>query len=99
VQAVLFGFAHGGYGTWSHVITPYLFGLVAGAAAWTFGIWAGITLHVLVDLFAFGGDVAVHQPWALPALSTFLLANAILTLAWSLRWAVRWMGRARAPPA
>jgi len=100
-QAVFFGFAHSGYGTWSHVLLPIGFGLVAGAAAWAFGLWAGIALHTLVDLFSFGADVARHHAWAGVALSDFLLADAALSLVVPIVWMMRWQlrsNRNRVPP-
>jgi membrane protease YdiL (CAAX protease family) len=80
VQALVFGLAHSGYGTWSHVILPLLFGLVAGAVAWAFGVWASITLHVLVDVYAFGVESTRGFPWVEGVLDLALFANLVLTL-------------------
>jgi membrane protease YdiL (CAAX protease family) len=80
VQAAVFGLAHSGYGTWSHVLLPLLFGLVAGAVAWGFGVWASITLHVLVDVYAFGVESARGFPWVEGVLDVALFANLVLTL-------------------
>ena len=99
VQAIVFGLAHGGYGTWSHVLLPALFGLVAGLIAWTFGIWAAITLHVLVDLFAFGADASSNVPELGPIIVYVFIANCALTFAWSVLWAVKRFEARRAPPA
>lgn len=94
VQALVFGFAHSGYGTWIHVLMPTLFGLFAGLVAWRFGLWAAIVLHVLVDVVAFGVEASANAAWVLPALSWFLWANAVLSVVWGLVLAVRW-GRRR----
>jgi membrane protease YdiL (CAAX protease family) len=99
LQALLFGLAHGGYGTWSHVLLPALFGLVAGLIAWAFGMWAAITLHVLVDLVAFGAAASSNVDWLWPVLVYAFLANCALTLAWSALWVVRRVEGRRAPPA
>jgi membrane protease YdiL (CAAX protease family) len=99
VQAVVFGLAHGGYGTWSHVLLPALFGLVAGLIAWAFGIWAAITLHVMVDLFAFGADASSNVPELGPLIVYAFIANCALTFAWSVLWAVKRFEARRAPPA
>jgi membrane protease YdiL (CAAX protease family) len=80
VQAIVFGLAHSGYGTWSHVLLPTLFGLVAGAVAWLFGVWAAITMHVLVDVYAFGAESARSFAWVAPALDSLFLANLLFTL-------------------
>lgn len=93
VQAVVFGFAHSGYGTWIHVLLPTLFGLVAGLVAYAFGIWAAIALHVLVDVVAFGVEAIPNAAWVEPVLGTFLLANVLLTLAWSIAMLVSRLGR------
>lgn len=99
LQALLFGLAHGGYGTWSHVLLPALFGLVAGLIAWAFGMWAAITLHVLVDLIAFGAAASSNVDWLWPVLVYAFLANCALTLAWSALWLVRQVERRAPPPA
>ena len=88
-QALFFGFAHAGYGTWIHVLLPFLFGLVSGVVAWRWGIWAAIAMHFLVDLVAFGVYVAEDQAWFGALLGTLLLANAVATVAYGAAWAGR----------
>lgn len=101
VQAVVFAFAHSGYGTWIHVLMPFLFGLAAGLVAYLFGIWAAIVLHVLVDVVAFGVEASANAAWVEPVLSAFLLANLLLTLGWGIGMAVVAAMRSKrsAPPA
>lgn len=87
-QAVLFGLAHGGYGTWIHVAMPLLFGLVAGIAAWRFGLWSAVVLHFQVDLYVFGAELDPGAyPWARPVLFGLLALNvlAMLLAAWAWR--------------
>ena len=99
VQAVFFGFAHSGYATWIHVLLPTLFGLVAGIAAWRFGIWSAIVLHFLVDLYAFGAETASSQPWLITGLGALLLVNLAVALGWA-AWKVAGLTvPRRAPPA
>lgn len=86
LQAVFFGFAHSGYGTWIHVLLPALFGIVVGFAAWRFGIWMAIVMHFLVDVYAFGSEASSNQAWLIPILNTLFFANIILTLAWGVWW-------------
>lgn len=95
VQAVFFGLAHSGYGTWIHVLMPTLFGLVAGLVAYAFGIWAAIVLHVLVDVVAFGVEAIPNAAWVEPVLGTFLLANVLLTVVWSIAMLVSRLQRSR----
>lgn len=92
VQAVAFGFAHSGYGTWAHVLLPTLFGLAAGLLAWGFGLWAPIVLHVLVDIYAFGVSAAANEPWAWDALRLLFLANLAVMVA--VLGAAAWRGLA-----
>ncbi|MEA3136121.1 MAG: protease family protein [Thermoplasmata archaeon] len=99
VQALVFGFAHSGYGTWVHIILPALFGLVAGLVAWRFGMWAAIALHVMVDLFAFGLDASNNVPWLWQAIVWAFLANCALTLGYAALWVVRRIEARRTPPA
>ena len=99
LQAVVFGFAHGGYGTWSHIIIAGLFGLVSGVVAWRFGLWAALVLHLLVDLFAFGADASSNVPWLWQAIVWAFLANCALTLGAVALWAVRKVEARTVPPA
>jgi membrane protease YdiL (CAAX protease family) len=93
VQAVLFGIAHSGYGTWIHVILPTLFGLVAGIAAWRFGIWCPIVLHFFVDVVAFGAETYTNHAWFWNLLVVLILANLLFSLAW-----LAWKGYSRLRP-
>lgn len=97
LQALVFGFAHAGYGTWAHVIVPTLFGLFAGAVAMRFGIWAAIVFHVLVDIYAFGSDAAANAPWFGVLLAVALLANAMFSGVVSIRWTYRRFVQAPTP--
>ncbi|MHB1261809.1 MAG: CPBP family intramembrane glutamic endopeptidase [Thermoplasmatota archaeon] len=98
VQAVFFGFAHSGYGTWVHVILPTLFGLVAGLVAWRFGLWAAIVLHVLVDIIAFGADASGNVPWLWQAIVWAFLVNCGLTVAYAAWWVLRKLEARKVPP-
>jgi membrane protease YdiL (CAAX protease family) len=98
LQAVVFGFAHGGYGTWSHVIIAGLFGLVSGTVAWRFGIWAALALHFLVDLFAFGADASSNVPWLWQAIVWGFLANCALTFGYTAWRVVQRLEARKAPP-
>jgi membrane protease YdiL (CAAX protease family) len=93
VQSAVFGLAHSGYGTWSHVLLPTLFGLVAGAVAWAFGVWASITLHVLVDVYAFGAESIRGFAWMEPTLDVLLLLNVLFTFV-AIAWAAGWLANA-----
>ncbi len=80
IQALFFGFAHAGYGTWIHVLGPIGFGLVAGFVAWRFGIWAATALHVLIDVYAFGVFAVANHPWVGVALTVLLLINVLASV-------------------
>jgi membrane protease YdiL (CAAX protease family) len=103
LQALFFGFAHSGYGTWIHVLMPTLFGLAAGLVAYWFGLWAAIALHVLVDVIAFGVEATANSPWVGPVLASFIGANFLLTIGWAIGLAVvllmRHKGRDTPPTA
>lgn len=90
VQAVVFAFAHAGYGTFAHVLLPLLFGLVAGVAAHRFGLWTAIVLHVLVNLFAFAGDAVDEFPWLETLLLAFLTVNAVVSIVLGTKWGADW---------
>lgn len=94
LQAVLFGFAHSGYGTWAHLLAALAFGLFSGFVAWRWGLWAAIVVHFLIDVFAWGPFAAREHPW----FGTLLLAILGASLVWSL--AVGWTAlRGRRVPA
>lgn len=87
VQAVVFGLAHSGYGTWSHVLLPAAFGVVAGLVAVRFGLWAAVLLHVLVDVYALGAQVFSEAPWFQLLLAWGLAVNLVVAVGvavWSL---------------
>lgn len=96
-QALFFGFAHGGYATWIHVLLPTLFGIVAGVVAWRFGIWAAIVLHLVVDLFAFFAEVAARELWIWTLINAAFLANIALSLGWAIYWLVQRYGSGARP--
>ncbi len=98
LQAVFFGFAHGGYGTWAHVLAPAMFGVVAGVMAARWGIWSAIALHVGVDIIAFSAYTRFEFPWFAALVATALLANLVWSLVWGVLWVARWIG-ARRPGA
>lgn len=87
VQALVFGLAHSGYGTWAHIIIPTLFGLFAGALVFFFGVWAAIVVHFLIDVFALGVYAIPAFPWWGTTLVVLLSIHAALTIVWGFRWA------------
>lgn len=53
VQAVLFGFAHAGYGTLTQVLAPLAIGVLFGVVVkWRRSLWVVIIAHTLYDLMA-----------------------------------------------
>ncbi len=96
-QAILFGLAHAGYGTWSHVLLPAGFGIIAGIAAVRFGLWSAIVLHFLVDIYALGAQLFTELPWFAAFLTWGLLVNIAVALGIGLRWA--WTNLRPAPPS
>lgn len=68
-QALFFGFIHAGYGTWTHVLAPFAFGLGMAWVARTLGILPAILLHAQVNIVYFALDVSdvVPQAWILVA--------------------------------
>ncbi len=84
VQAIVFGFAHAGFGNWLHVLQATLFGVVSGAAALLFGIWCAIALHFLIDVYAIGGHA--EPAWWIVLLVVGLIANAAYSAWVGGRW-------------
>lgn len=68
LQGLFFGFAHAGYANLQHLLFASLFGWLAGLVAWRWGIWSAITLHVMIDVFAFGIEIREGNPYRILAL-------------------------------
>lgn len=68
-QALFFGLIHAGYGTWTHVLAPFAFGLGMAWVARTLGILPAILLHAQVNVVYFALDVSdvVPEAWILVA--------------------------------
>lgn len=83
VQALFFGLIHSGYGTWTHVLGPFLFGLGMAWVARVLGVLPAAVLHAEVNVLFFALDVAPDYVGArgivgLIALGGLLLALAVL---------------------
>lgn len=61
IQALIFGIAHGGYGTWAHILLPAGFAVFAGIAVWYTGFWSIVVVHFLIDVYAFSADMHNHH--------------------------------------
>lgn len=70
LQALFFGFIHAGYGTWTHVFAPFLFGLGMAWITRILGIVPAILLHMQVNIMFFALDVSdvVPSAWVLVGL-------------------------------
>lgn len=75
-QALFFGLIHAGYGTWTHVLGPMLFGLGMAWIARTLGILPAILLHAQVNVVFFAIDVIDVAPQALWLLAALAALNA-----------------------
>lgn len=82
-QAVFFAFIHSGYGTWTHVLGPFAFGLGMAWVARILGIVPAMLLHAQVNMVFFAVDVSDVLP------SAWLLIAALLALNLAAAWATR----------
>lgn len=76
VQAVVFGFAHVGYGTWAHVLGPLVFGLFMAWVTLRIGLLPAVVLHAAIDVVFFGLDIAQRDVagwWMLAGLAVVSL--------------------------
>ncbi|MEA3144117.1 MAG: Type prenyl endopeptidase Rce1-like [Thermoplasmata archaeon] len=96
-QALVFGFAHAGYGNFAHVLFPALFGLLAGALALRFGLWSAIALHFLADFYIFGLEAGSRSAWVLNLVNGVAFANLALAIVLAVvppvQWVRRWLAR------
>jgi membrane protease YdiL (CAAX protease family) len=94
LQAIVFGFAHAGYGNFAHVLFPALFGLLAGALALRFGLWSAIALHFLADFYLFGLEAGSRSAWVLNLVNGIAFANLVLAILLAVQWVRRRLPRA-----
>ncbi|HEX2022961.1 MAG TPA: CPBP family intramembrane glutamic endopeptidase [Candidatus Thermoplasmatota archaeon] len=81
-QALLFGFAHAGYGSWTHVLGPLAFGLGMAWVTRALGLVPAMVLHAQVNVVFFTVDVApsylaANGAWGLAALLTLVGALTV----------------------
>ncbi|HUR61742.1 MAG TPA: CPBP family intramembrane glutamic endopeptidase [Candidatus Thermoplasmatota archaeon] len=82
LQAIVFGFAHAGYGNFSHVLFPAVFGLLAGFLSWRFGLWSAIVLHFLADFYQFGLEAGTQVAWVSWLVQALFLLNIAFSIVW-----------------
>lgn len=95
LQAVLFGLVHAGYGTWTHVVGPAIFGLGMAWVARVLGVLPAALLHAQVNVLFFTIDAAPDYVAANGALGIAGLAGLIVLLAAASGYAL-WRTRADA---
>lgn len=83
LQALFFGLIHSGYGTWTHVLGPFAFGLGMAWVARILGIVPAMLLHAQVNMVFFAVDVSDVLP------SAWALVAALLALNLAAAWATR----------
>lgn len=80
LQGTIFGLAHGGFGTLSHILGPLLFGLAMGYLRTYSGLGACIVLHAAVNLLYFSLDPGAGSPQLIIA-ATIGGASGLIALA------------------
>lgn len=88
VQAALFGLIHAGYGTWTHVAGPAIFGFGMAWVARVLGVVPAAFLHAEVNVLFFAYDVAPDYVAANGLPGAAALAALVLALAASSAWAL-----------
>lgn len=81
LQALLFGFIHAGYGSWTHVLGPLAFGLGMAWVSRVLGIVPAMLLHAQVNVVFFAFDVGPDYVAANGLLGIAGLAALLLGLA------------------
>ncbi|HWG90296.1 MAG TPA: CPBP family intramembrane glutamic endopeptidase [Candidatus Thermoplasmatota archaeon] len=77
LQAAFFGLVHAGYGNWSHVLGPAIFGLALAFVTVRLGWGAAAILHVGVDVVAFGAEVLLRDPGNVAVFALFAALVAL----------------------
>lgn len=81
LQAVFFALIHAGYGTWSHLVGPFVFGLGMAWVARHLGVLVTALLHAMVNIVYFAFDVAAYVPGAWALLGVLLALNVAAAIA------------------
>ena len=76
-SSVFFGLIHAGYGTWTHVLGPLLFGFFEALVWLRYGLLPAIIIHIGIDIVAFGVETFDVAPW----METFLLLMFLASIA------------------
>ena len=100
-QAVLFGAAHAGWGSWEKLVIASAFGAMVGVVALRHGLLAAMSIHALNDAIAFGATLLQGDPAVAGSLFLALLIGLGVWAGFEVRrW---WLHRQRpdlslAPP-
>lgn len=88
IQAVIFAYAHGGYGDPKVMLFAVLFAGVVGVVVQLFGIWTGIILHILIDFYGFvlGAPLDVGLIGVAAVVGVVILAVTILESRRAVAW-------------
>lgn len=88
-QALFFALIHAGYGSWTHVVAPFAFGLSMAWVARVLGVIPTALLHAQVNVLFFVFDVAPDYVAARGILGALTLAALVLAMAAASAWALR----------
>lgn len=75
LQALAFGFAHAGYGTWAHVAGPAVFGLFMAWVVLRLGLLPAVILHAAINVVFFAIDMGPRMPAAYAMIAALLVAS------------------------
>lgn len=89
LQGILFGVAHAGYSTLSHLLGPLVFGLGMGYLRSTVGLGACVLAHFSVNLLYFSVDPGAGNAWLIAmAAAITLMGIAVLARERRTLWAL-----------
>jgi membrane protease YdiL (CAAX protease family) len=95
LQAFLFALIHAGYGSWTHLLGPFLFGAGMAWVVRELGILPAALLHAQVNVLFFAVAVAPDYVATRGLGGALALAALVLAMAVASAWAL-WRTRARA---
>lgn len=97
IQAIFFGLIHAGYGNFSQILFPTLFGIAMGLLVLRFGLIPAIMVHAGVNLIIFLATISTTgYPWTLDLIGVIFVVSIVFPASYYSVFLFRWLKRRQA---